>query len=48
MPWKEITSVHNPAVQALRELQKARARRETGLFLVEGVKVVVEALASGL
>ena len=47
MPWKEITSVHNPAVQALRELQKARARRETGLFLVEGVKMVDEALASG-
>ena len=29
---KEITSVHNAAVQLLRELQKPRARRENGLY----------------
>ncbi len=45
---KEITSVHNPAVAAIRELQKAKARRETGLFLTEGVKMVREAVALGL
>lgn len=45
---KEITSVHNPQVQKLRELQKAKGRRETGLFLAESVKMVREALELGL
>ncbi|MBP3656158.1 MAG: RNA methyltransferase [Clostridia bacterium] len=45
---KEIASVHNPAVQFLRELQKPRARRESGLFLAESVKMVREAVALGL
>lgn len=45
---KEITSVHNPQVQALRDLQKARNRRETGLFLAESAKMVREALALSL
>lgn len=45
---KEITSVRNPAVQFLREMQKPRARREAGLFLVEGVKMVREAIALSL
>ncbi len=45
---KEITSVHNPAVQRLRELQKPRARRETGLFLADSVKMVREALSLSL
>ena len=45
---KEITSVHNPQVQALRDLQKARNRRETGLFLAESMKMVREALALSL
>lgn len=45
---KEIASVHNPAVLALRELQKARARREQGLFLCESAKMVREALALSL
>ena len=42
---KEITSVKNPQIQAIRELQKARNRRETGLFLAESMKMVREALA---
>lgn len=42
---KEITSVHNPQIMAIRELQKARARREQGLFLTDSVKMVREALA---
>ena len=45
---KEITSVHNPQIQSLRELQKARARREQGLFLAESMKMVREAIALGL
>ena len=45
---KEITSVHNPQVQMLRDLQKAKNRRETGLFLAESVKMVREAIALGL
>jgi len=45
---KEITSVHNPQVQMLRDLQKAKNRREAGLFLAESVKMVREALELGL
>lgn len=45
---KEITSVHNPQVQGLRALQKAKGRREAGLFLAESVKMVREAMALGL
>lgn len=45
---KEITSVHNPQVQMLRDLQKPRSRREAGLFLAESVKMVREAIALGL
>ena len=41
---KEITSVHNAAVQLLRELQKPRARRENGLFVCESAKLVGEAV----
>lgn len=45
---KEITSVHNPQVQFLRDLQRAKNRREAGLFLAESVKMVREALALSL
>ena len=45
---KEIASVRNPAVQALRELQRARERRRTGLLLADGAKLVGEALSLGL
>lgn len=41
---KEITSVHNAAVQLLRELQKPKARRENGLFVCESAKLVGEAI----
>ena len=41
---KEITSVHNPQVQSLKELQKAKGRREAGLFLAESMKMVREAI----
>ena len=45
---KEIASVRNPAVQALRELQRTRGRREAGLLLADGAKLVGEALSLGL
>ena len=45
---KEITSVHNPQVQMLRDLQKAKNRRQAGIFLAESVKMVREALELGL
>ena len=45
---KEITSVHNPQVQFLRDLQKAKNRRASGLFLAESMKMVREALALSL
>jgi RNA methyltransferase, TrmH family len=38
-----ITSVHNPAVQAARDLQAKRGRDESGLFLCEGEHMVAEA-----
>ena len=42
---KEISSVHNPQIVSLRELQRPRARRESGLFLAESAKMVAEALS---
>ncbi len=44
---KEIASVHNKTIQAIRALQKASNRRESGLFLVEGSKMVYEAQSLG-
>ena len=43
-----ITSAKNPMVQRLRGLKNARTRREEGLFLVEGEKLIREALDCGL
>ena len=43
-----ITSAHNPKIQWLRKLQsQARARREQGAFVVEGVRLAEEALQAG-
>lgn len=41
-----LSSLKNPRVQRWRSLKDRKARRETGLFLVEGRKMVAEALAS--
>ena len=43
-----ITSAKNPTVQRMRDLKNARARREQGLFLVEGEVMIREALSCGL
>ena len=41
-----LTSLKNPRVALWRSLKDHKARKETGLFLVEGRKMVSEALAS--
>ena len=41
-----LTSLKNPRVALWRSLKDRKARKETGLFLVEGRKMVAEALAS--
>ncbi len=43
-----ITSVQNPKIQWVRKLQsQPRQRREGGVFVVEGVRLVEEALTAG-
>ena len=42
-----ITSRSNERIKAARALQDAKARRETGLHLIEGDKLVCDAVASG-
>lgn len=43
-----ITSVQNPKIQWVRKLQsQARQRRAEGVFAVEGVRLVEEALSAG-
>lgn len=43
-----ITSVHNPRVKQARRLREARARREHGLFLIDGEREIGLALAAGV
>lgn len=43
-----ITAVSNPTVKRMKALADAKARREQGLFLVEGEVMIREALSSGL
>lgn len=42
-----ISSAHNPAVRLVRSLDRVTARRETGLYIVEGVRLVSEAVTAG-
>lgn len=44
----KITSTANPVVKRLRSYKDAKARKETGLFLVEGEVMIREALKCGL
>lgn len=43
-----LTSKNNPLVKETALLKEKKARRETGLFLVEGVKMTMECQKSGL
>lgn len=45
---ERITSSKNPAIRAMRELKDRRAREASGHFLVEGEKLIREALGCGL
>ncbi|HEU0137977.1 MAG TPA: RNA methyltransferase [Flavobacterium sp.] len=45
---KSITSIHNPLVKSLLQLQeKAKARRQSGTFLIEGKREIELALKGG-
>ncbi|WP_062221976.1 MULTISPECIES: TrmH family RNA methyltransferase [unclassified Aureimonas] len=44
---KEVTSVSNPIVKDIRNLALKKHREETGLFLAEGLKLVLDALDAG-
>jgi TrmH family RNA methyltransferase len=44
---RTITSLTNPTVKAVRALHLRRERQETGLFLVEGLRSITEAIAMG-
>jgi TrmH family RNA methyltransferase len=44
---RTITSLTNPTVKAVRALHMRKAREESGLFLVEGLKSVAEAVDLG-
>lgn len=47
MTSRVITSLANPTVKSVRALHMRRERAETGLFLVEGLRSVTEAVAQG-
>jgi TrmH family RNA methyltransferase len=39
-----ITSLANERIKAIRKLQERKARQETGLFYIEGLRIVAEAI----
>ncbi len=47
MTARAITSLSNPTIKAVRALHMRKARQESGLFLVEGLKAVTEAVNLG-
>jgi len=44
---RQITSLTNPTVKAVRALHLRKEREESGLFLAEGLKIVIEAIELG-
>lgn len=42
----DLTSRRNPQIRLVRSLRRAKGRRETGLFMVEGLRHIGELLAS--
>lgn len=47
MSAREVTSLTNETVKAVRALHMRKARQETGMFLAEGLKFVTEAIELG-
>lgn len=43
-----ITSVSNPRIKAIRALHERQGRKEAGAYLIEGVRLVEEALQAGI
>jgi TrmH family RNA methyltransferase len=44
---REITAYSNPLIKRMRQLREKRHRREEGLFLAEGLRILTEARESG-
>ena len=44
---RQVTAFANPTVKRLRSLRDKKARREEGLFLAEGLRIIAEARDSG-
>lgn len=44
---KEITSLSNPIVKDIKALSDKKARQETGTFMAEGLKLVIDAIELG-
>jgi TrmH family RNA methyltransferase len=44
---RRITSAANEAVKAIRSLERKRERAESGLFLAEGARTLIEAIETG-
>lgn len=47
MSGRQITSLTNPTVKAVRALHMRKEREDSGLFLAEGLKIVIEAVDLG-
>ncbi|HEY3951204.1 RNA methyltransferase [Phenylobacterium sp.] len=47
MSARQVTSLTNPTVKAVRALHRRREREDTGLFLAEGLKLTTDALDLG-
>ena len=45
---REITAFSNPLVKRVRLLREKRHRREEGLFLAEGLRILAEAEETGV
>ena len=46
-PYEHITSTSNPTIKMLKGLDRKKVRNETGLFLAEGARLLVDALKFG-
>ena len=44
---KEITSLANPIIKDIKTLSQKKVRDETGTFMAEGLKLVIDALELG-
>ena len=45
---REVTAFSNTTVKRIRSLRDKKTRREEGLFLAEGLRIIAEARDSGM